>query len=191
MRRIAITFDPSISYLRGVVNGIRHYIAAHEPWQLLLVSYGERVLVNYGVDLLKRVDGVIYKDPLPAWPGSAVRVFGAETDPGFPVVTNDFREVGRMAARHLIDLNLRSFGVLVNTGGNVRNVGRRVNGFVETVRAADGRNAVTVHAVPRPPPGFAGSSCCRRSLRPSRRSSHRCPSRWGCWRWRRARSGGC
>jgi LacI family transcriptional regulator len=115
MRRVALIIETSIAYGRGLLAGISRYNRLHGSW---LIDFHPR---GFG-------------DPLPSWlngwrgdgmragigwstPADLLASFNipvvnlrARTDPRFPSVWANHKQIAELAAQHLLDRGLKSFG---------------------------------------------------------------------------------
>ena len=136
---------PNISnpFFGEVARSIEHALTEH-GFQTFLCDTGEdpEREEGYLANLAsRRVDGLLviyaseHSDPnrLQA-PKGVPLIFVDRGVPGRPSVTIDNRLGGRLAARHLLSLGHHRIGLLVG-GREVRNVGLRVEGFVEELQA--------------------------------------------------------
>jgi len=139
-RRIAAVLQIDHHYARAVTLGIRKYLRGHPTWvceTLEPLASPDWSWIGEG-----RWDGVVGYVVAPellrtlAQIGLPAVTFSNSTDPAIPVprVVSDDLEVGRLAARHLLDRGLRAFayfGSRSNPGSSLRR-----QGFREMVAAA-------------------------------------------------------
>jgi LacI family transcriptional regulator len=146
---VALLIETSRSYGRGLLRGIRRYLAEHGPW---LVFMELRALESTPPLWLKkwRGDGILSRSGTPAI-ADAVRQTGVPVvelrsprlNPDAPWVGVDNRAMGRIVADHLMQRGFRKFGVY-EIGTEVFFEQRRVN-FIETVSTA-GYSCSVYHA---------------------------------------------
>jgi LacI family transcriptional regulator len=138
--RVAVLIETSRSYGRGLLQGIRRYLAEHGPW---LVFMEIRDLESSPPVWLKnwRGDGILVRSGTAAIAKAvrqtglpAVELRSPRLNPGVPWITIDNRAMGRIVADHLMERGFRNFGVY-EIGTEVFFEQRRVN-FMETVVAA-------------------------------------------------------
>lgn len=112
-KTIALVFTYSLSYCRRVLRGIKEFARQREDWVFVPVMAERGALRTVG---RLNADGVIahvlsreLADALGRVRRPIVNVSGIFLDLPFPRVAVDNRQVGRLAARHLIDRGLASF----------------------------------------------------------------------------------
>lgn len=114
-RSILLVMHHWSGYLHGVQLGISEYIVQRPEWvwtRLLPIPESLERLPTL------KVDGVIafvepaYLPQLQALGAPVVDVANWQEDSPFARVLSDDRAVGRMAARHLMDIGLKHFGVM-------------------------------------------------------------------------------
>lgn len=114
--RVAVLVPASSGWGRGVIQGIAGFANQHGPWHLRVHAEGEQGGLPRGW----QGDGIIARLSTPAIARSltgagvpVVNVSGIRLAAAFdsmPRVSNDLRACGALAARHLLDRGLRSFG---------------------------------------------------------------------------------
>ena len=135
---VGLVFDFGTGYCRGVLRGIKKYAAARPHW-VLLPSVPERAAI--GALARSKLDGsigYIFKEGLveaierlgKPW----VNVCGVLPDLGIPSVVTDDVRTGRLAAAHLLDRGIQSFGFI----GHTRHAGsgRREAAFRSAIEQA-------------------------------------------------------
>lgn len=137
---VALLVETARSYGRGVLRGIRRYIAAHGPWSVYLEiraleSPGPAWLRTWrGHGILTRTGNQAMADLIRAAGVPTVELRTTRFLPEVPWVGVDNHAVGQMVAEHLIDRGFRRFGVYaLDTEDFFR---ERCDNFVETARAA-------------------------------------------------------
>jgi len=150
---VALLIETSRSYGRGLLRGVRRYIAENGPWSVFMEL---RALHSQTPLWLKgwRGDGILTRTGTPAM-AEAVRRTGVPTvelrsprlNPEAPWVGVDNRAMGQIVAEHLAQRGFRHFAVY-EIGIEVFFEERRAN-FIETVARA-GFSSSTYHA-PGPP----------------------------------------
>lgn len=114
VRHISLEFDPYIPWNRGVLGGIEAYARGVPEWRLLRhrLIPGPRLFLD---EADKRIDGFLSTGEL-EWARKTgiplVRFGPVEPEEGFPVVEVDNREIGRLAARNLIENGYRTIALL-------------------------------------------------------------------------------
>ncbi|QDU63494.1 Xylose operon regulatory protein [Planctomycetes bacterium Pan216] len=112
-RHVALIVETSITFGRGVLRGIAKFLKEQRGWSVFLE---QRELGAALPDWIDRWDGDgiitrsddprILRHDLPI-----VCLFDRrESEPGFPMILNDSREVGRLAARHLLERGFDHLG---------------------------------------------------------------------------------
>jgi LacI family transcriptional regulator len=137
---VALLIETSRSYGRGVLRGVRRYVAGHGPWSLYLEP---RALDSRGPAWLRtwRGDGVLTRtgsravgDLVRAAGVPAVELRSSRLNPGVPFVGVDNHTLGQMVVEHLRERGFRRFAVYaLDTEDFFR---ERCDNFVETVRRA-------------------------------------------------------
>jgi LacI family transcriptional regulator len=114
---VALIVESSITFGRGVLRGIARYLREHEPWSIFLEQR------ELGAALPEWIgewegDGIITRSDDPRIRKAGLPTVGlydrAPDRLGLPMILNDNRAVGRLAARHLVDrgfTRLAYFGV--------------------------------------------------------------------------------
>lgn len=127
-KKIVTVLLPAVaSSMRDLVRGVADHGKAHN-WHLVLhlwgkVSEREEKWINEG-------DGVIFETPLasssirsPQWFVPAVAVQMPHLAQHYPLVTTDYREVGRRAARYLLNKGLKHLAYLSYRHGDSAEAG--------------------------------------------------------------------
>ena len=146
---VALLIETSRSYGRGLLRGVRRYLAEHGPWSVFMEL---RALDSRPPLWLKnwRGDGILTRTGTRAM-AEAVRRVGVPVvelrsprlNSGAPWVGVDNRAMGKIIAEHLMQRGFRHFGVC-EIGTEVYFEERRVN-FIETVQEA-GYDCSAYHA---------------------------------------------
>lgn len=137
---VAVLIETSRSYGRGLLRGVRRYLAEHDPWSVFMEL---RALDSKPPLWLKnwRGDGILTRTGTRAM-ADAVRRVGVPTvelrsprlNSTAPWVGVDNRAMGEIVADHLLQRGFRHFGVC-EIGTEVYFEERRLN-FIETVQQA-------------------------------------------------------
>ena len=137
---VALLIETSRSYGRGLLRGVRRYLAEHGPWSVFMEL---RALDSKAPLWLKswRGNGILTRTGTRAM-AEAVRRVGVPVvelrsprlNPGAPWVGVDNRAMGTIVAEHLMQRGFRHFGVC-EIGTEIYFEQRRVN-FIETVEQA-------------------------------------------------------
>jgi LacI family transcriptional regulator len=113
-RRIAVVINQGLAYCRGIIRGIKRFADERPDWVVLPVDADPRA-----VQCLRRlqVDGMVAHvatrslwHALSPWEGRLVNVAWVLPDLPVPSVGPDHREVGRLAAEHLLERGFGRFG---------------------------------------------------------------------------------
>jgi len=137
-KRVAFAFPFGRAFVEDLVHAIHAHARAREHW--VFTRFPERL--SPSLDWLKAWDGdgafVIISTRedarlARALPFPVVNLTAYFPDPGVPTVTMDHAEIGRLAARHLLERRFRHFGFYGS--GELWFSQLRRRGFVETVRA--------------------------------------------------------
>lgn len=137
---VALLIETSRSYGRGLLRGIRRYLAEHGPWSLFMELRaldsatplwldkwrGDGILTRTGTRSLARA---VRRAKVPV-----VELRSPRLNPGMPWVGVDNRAMGKIVADHLLERGFRRFGVY-EIGTEVFFEERRTN-FIQTVSAA-------------------------------------------------------
>ena len=150
---VALLIETSRSYGRGILRGVRRYLAEHDPWSVFMEL---RALESRPPLWLRnwQGDGILTRTGTPSM-ARAVRRAGVPTvelrsprlNPGVPWVGVDNRAMGQIVADHLLQRGFRHFGVY-EMGTEVFFEERRVN-FIQTIAGA-GYTCDTYHSRGRP-----------------------------------------
>lgn len=109
-KHVALIVETSISFGRGVLRGIARYLREHGAWSVFIE---QRELGAALPDWIGEWDGhgIITRSDDPRIRAAAIPAVGLFDDvpksSGMPMVLNDGRAVGRLAARHLLDRGFR------------------------------------------------------------------------------------
>jgi LacI family transcriptional regulator len=115
---VAMLIETSRSYARGILRGVREYMAEHGPWSVYLEARAldSRVppwLARWrGDGILTRTFGRRMARAVTRTGAPAVELRATRLRTGFPFVGVDNRAVGRMTAEHFLERGFRSFGCL-------------------------------------------------------------------------------
>ena len=115
---VALLVETSRSYGRGVLQGIRRYLAEQGPWSVYLEpraleSQAPPWLRGWkGQGILTRTGSAAVARLVRAAKVPAVELRTRRYDPRLPWVGVDNRALGRLVADHLIDRGFRSFALL-------------------------------------------------------------------------------
>lgn len=116
-RRIALLVDLDLGHARNVLSGVREYRESHAPGWILREAPPARTVLR-GLRAW-RPHGIVAHlyDPALATPlrelgVPVVSVTDTLPEAEFPLVDVDHEQVGRLAARYLLDKGFRSFGFL-------------------------------------------------------------------------------
>lgn len=137
---VALLIETSRTYARGILRGVREYIAAKGPWSVYLEARAPdsplpRWLSRWkGDGILTRTFGKAMARAVLKTGAPAVELRATRLDTGFPFVGVDNRAIGRMTAEHLLERGFRSFGCL-EFDAEIYFEQRR-DDFVRAVRAA-------------------------------------------------------
>ena len=123
-RRVALIVETSLASGREILQGITRYLREHRNWS---VFYEPRSLAEMVPSWLRKWDGdgIIARvssrriaDAIVGMGIPAVDVLGMAPEAGLPLVHLDNVAVARLAARQLLELNLRHFGFCGIAGAN-------------------------------------------------------------------------
>ncbi len=119
---VALLIETSRSYGRGVLRGVRDYLAEHRPWSVYLEP---RALDSAGPPWLRgwKGDGVLTRTATKSTAAlvraarvPTVELRSARLMPGVPWVGVDNRALGRLVAAHLLDRGFRQLAVYALDG---------------------------------------------------------------------------
>ncbi len=136
-RKVVTVMVPAVaSSMRDLVRGIADYAAEAGDWHLVLHLWGH---VNAAsAEWINRGDGIVFESPLstsvvrsPEWRIPAVAVQVPALGARHPLVTTDYRAVGRMAADYFLEKGLPHLAYL-----GYRNDEESEAGFRERAREA-------------------------------------------------------
>lgn len=116
--RVALLFDMAWGYFRDVMRGIMDYAKPGRPWLFRmqpLVGDAPRALLDGWADaafvaVQREADAELIR----RWGRPAVNITNGIDAPDLPRVGIDERAVGRMAARHFIELGFKRFAYVGN-----------------------------------------------------------------------------
>ncbi|WP_437222843.1 XylR family transcriptional regulator [Planctomicrobium sp. SH661] len=114
---VAILIETSRSYSRGLLLGVRKYLALHGPWSVFvelrsLDSEAPRWLSNWrGDGILTRTGTQRMADVIREVNVPTVELRSTRLDHNFPFVGADNEIIGRMMARHLLERGFRQFAI--------------------------------------------------------------------------------
>lgn len=138
--RVAVCLDKSLSYGRGVLQGIADFAETAGRWSLVIDprargTYAADWLANWNGDgILAYVESHATARRLRASGIPVVEIFGHQLDLDLPQIGNDDVAIGRLAAEHLLTRHFRHFGFC---GYQVEPwSARRQAGFEEALGAA-------------------------------------------------------
>jgi LacI family transcriptional regulator len=140
-RRIALAFPYGRAFVEKVVDGILAYARRQPDWQIM--RFPERL--SPSLDWLQGWQGdgafVIISTPedariAHALPFPVVNITAYFPESGVATVTADHQEIGRVAARHLLERRFKKFGYYGSRDLYFSEMRR--NGFVETIKAHGG-----------------------------------------------------
>jgi LacI family transcriptional regulator len=144
VKRIALLLESDMAFDRGIARGVGDYIRSHTGWIILMDPMMEMTMENLNH---WNPDGIITSIHIPAikeinrikhTPIVGFGSYSEKTDADFkhPVVTSNQEEIGRMAARHFINLGLKNFAFC---GGNEQAPWciQRKEGFLEELSKND------------------------------------------------------
>lgn len=130
---IALVFDASQAFTRGVLRGIEHFAQTRPRWALLFHDFHSltprAIRELHPAGLIAHVVNPALAKVLQSLPGPVVNTSFMCPEAKFPRVTVDNREVGRMGFRHLHERGFRNFG-LVGHGQHLYSTEREA-GFCE------------------------------------------------------------
>ncbi len=144
-RRVALAFPYGRAFVEKVVEGILAYARRETDWQIM--RFPERL--SPSLDWLQGWQGdgafVIISTPEDArlarrLPFPVVNLTAYFPEPGVATVTADHREIGRLAARHLLERRFRKFGYYGSSDLFFSQLRR--DGFVEAIEKQGGTCAV-------------------------------------------------
>jgi LacI family transcriptional regulator len=108
--RVALFVESSISFGRGVLRGIARYLRVHGPWSIFLEQRELGAALPAWIGRWEG-DGIVTRSEDPRILRAGVPVVGlydrVPGAPGVPMIVNDNRAVGRLAAGHLRDRGFR------------------------------------------------------------------------------------
>ena len=137
---VALLIETSTTYGRNLLRGVSIYVRENGPWS---VRFEQRSIHESPPSWLKRWrgDGILSRlaDPAIAEFASSTGIPVVDlneqiADLGLPLVFNDERSIGRMAAQHLLDRGFTQFGYIGQKGGYWSD--ERLAGFQEAVHDA-------------------------------------------------------
>jgi len=116
--RVALIIETSLAYGRGLLHGVARYVRESGPWSIYLE---QRSLYDPAPPWLTdwKGDGVITRASSPDVAKLVVDIGVPTVDLneeviglGLPLIYNDHREIGKMAASHLLDRGFKHFGFI-------------------------------------------------------------------------------
>lgn len=137
---VALLIETSRSHGRGLLNGIRQYIAENEEWSVFLMP---RSLDSQVPDWISRWkgDGILSRttsqemaDAIKASGIPTVELRSTKLKHSFPFLGIDNRAMGRLVAEHFLERGIRHFGVY-EIGIEVYFEQRRDN-YIQTIKQA-------------------------------------------------------
>src|SRR5262249_38294682 len=136
--RIALVFDESLGYCRGVMRGAKRFAEERLDWVILPVPATPAAVQRLGrFEVRGGIAHVYNHDLLRAlrpWRDRLVDVSPGVADLPVPSVGPDNEAVGRLAAEHLLERGFSHFGYVGNRSHAYSN--RREAGFRQAVEAA-------------------------------------------------------
>ncbi len=144
-RRVALAFPYGRAFVEKVVEGILAYARRETKWQIM--RFPERL--SPSLDWLQGWQGdgafVIVSTPedariARALPFPVVNITAYFPEPGVTTVTADHREIGRLAAKHLLERRFRKFGYYGSRDLYFSQLRR--DGFIEVIEKNGGSCAV-------------------------------------------------
>lgn len=138
--RIALVLETSLGYDRGVVQGVRGFVASGHPWRVRMISLGEgfdialrrvRDLAPFGI--IVRASNQQHIDAITALCPNVVNIAGTREDLSGPRVGVDNEAAGALAGEHLLDQGFTSFACLLHATS--ANAERRAKGFCHALAA--------------------------------------------------------
>lgn len=111
-KHVALLVETSIDFGRGVLRGIARYQQEHQRWSVFVE---QRELGAAAPDWIDRWqgDGIITRSDAANVLRTGIPTVGLYDNrpgaPGLPMILNDNRTVGELAAEHLLDRGFRSF----------------------------------------------------------------------------------
>lgn len=150
---VAVLIETSRSYGRGLLRGVRRYLAEHGPWSVFmelraLDSTPPLWLKNWkGDGILTRTGNQAIADAIQHVNVPTVELRSPRLNPQAPWVGVDNRAMGKIVADHLMQRGFRHFGVC-EIGSEIYFEERRVN-FIETVKE-EGYDCSAYHAKGKP-----------------------------------------
>jgi DNA-binding LacI/PurR family transcriptional regulator len=127
-KKIVTVLLPAVaSSMRDLVRGVADHAQAHN-WHLVLHLWGH--VSEREVNWINEGDGVIFETPRtsssirsPEWSVPAVAVQIPHLAELYPLVSTDYREVGRRAARYLLNKGLKHLAYLSYEEGDSAEAG--------------------------------------------------------------------
>jgi LacI family transcriptional regulator len=148
---VALLIETSLASGRDILRGIARYLREHNPWSLYHEAHGLADSIPSwlshwtGDGIIARVQSPQMAEEIRAVGVPVVDVLGAIELGSFPLVHVNNRTIGRMAAEHLLDRGLNSFGYFGLP--DERWSRERYDEFRHTVALRDG--TVDRYALPR------------------------------------------
>jgi len=123
-RTVALLIETSNAYARGLLEGIRSYIRAHQPWSIYLPEQGRGAEVPKwlskweGDGIIARIENEEIAKSLKRMKLPIVDVSAARRLENIPWVETDDREIALLAAQHLLERGYRQLAFCGDEGFN-------------------------------------------------------------------------
>ncbi len=143
MRHVALLIESSGSYGRGLLQGIARYNREHEAWSTYYRPHGpERPFPDWiagwkGDGMLVRIENRQMADLVKRSGVPVVNLRGTVRGLSFPFIAVDNQEVAKIAATHLQERGLRSFGFCGRPPGINPSLDERREFFQQIITKAD------------------------------------------------------
>jgi LacI family transcriptional regulator, galactose operon repressor len=150
---VAILIETSSSYARGLLRGVRRYLAENGPWSVFmeLRSLDTRpplwIWNWHGDGILTRTANAQMAEAVQAVDVPMVELRSSRLNPSAPWVGVDNRAMGQMVAQHLLERGFRNFGVYAL--GTEVYFEQRIADFIDTVQS-DGLPCSVYHRKGQP-----------------------------------------
>lgn len=112
---VALIIETSINYGRGILRGVSRYLRENEPWSVFIEQRELGASLPDWIDHWNG-DGIITRSDDPRILKAGIPTVGLydriDEDLGLPMILNDSREVGRLAATHMTDRGFGHFAFL-------------------------------------------------------------------------------
>jgi LacI family transcriptional regulator len=114
VKNIAIAIHVAVPCLEGIVHGVVDYAQSHDDWRFALnleaYTFPLENLASWDGDgAIAMIETEDQVQLAKSWAFPVINVADTLRDPGLPLVTNDNRKMGQMAAMHLKSRGLRHF----------------------------------------------------------------------------------